>query len=310
MQQGARGCRQEIPLSRLDPLSVMTIGILRPFPLHRKIIRPHHGPHTTQLNYLRLANMLTCRAEPDILGKLKDKTYLDLAAKRYLLALKSGLTEEDAFEYEFKGSSLADAYKEKLKGKLEARAMELKQEEEERLERESKNYRAGKEAYECGEYMAATRLFQQGIEDAGPDSLTGGDARLWLALSLHALGREEEAVEICRQLEETHPSRKIKKQAFEIRYILEAPKLPPEPGETVVIPTIKSDTWRKDARSKKPIKQKKVESSSYWDRANWDFSGGSSEGDPEGAKWYVPVAWAAVIAVCVFGNTALKAGLM
>ena len=78
------------------------------------------------------------------MGKLKDKQYLDQAAKRFLLALKSGLTESEAFDYEFRGSTLADAYKDKLKSKLEARAMELKKEEEELLERISKKYKLGR----------------------------------------------------------------------------------------------------------------------------------------------------------------------
>jgi tetratricopeptide (TPR) repeat protein len=244
------------------------------------------------------------RAEPDILGKLKDKNYLDLAAKRFLLALKNGMSEEEAFDMEFKGSSLADLYKDKLKLKLEARANELKQEEATRLERESRNYKLGKEAYEAGEYFYAVKLLELGIADAGPDTPTGGDARLWLALSLQALGRESEAIETCRQLEESHPSRKVKKQAAEVRYILEAPKLPPEPGETVVIPTIKSDTWRKDARKSKPVKAKKVESS-YWDRA-WALGSGSDGSDSEGAKWYVPVSWAVVLLIAVVGNAQLK----
>ena len=72
----------------------------------------------------------------------------------------------------------------------------------------------------------------------------------------------------------------------------------------MVIPTIKSDTWRKDARKSKPVKTKKIESN-YWDRA-FAFGSGSEEGaDTEGARWYVPVSWAVVLVIAIWGNAAL-----
>lgn len=251
------------------------------------------------------------KAEPDAAGR-----NLDAAAKRYLLGLKSGLTEDEAFGLEFKEfkasttvTSVMDTYKDKLREKIESRAMEIQKEEEEMLERTSKNYKLGKEAYECGEYVAAVKLLQMGVEDAGPNTPTGGDARLWLALSLQALGKEQEAVETCKQLEENHPLKKVRKQAYEIRYILEAPKLPPEPGETVTIPLLQTDTWRKD-RKRAVVKPKKVDQSSYWDRASWSFGGsGDNSGGGEAPKWYVQVAWICIILVSViYGNTVAKGG--
>ena len=40
--------------------------------------------------------------------------------------------------------------------------------------------------------------------------------------------------------------RKLKKQAFDLRYILEAPKLELSDDEILKIPIIQSETWRKE----------------------------------------------------------------
>lgn len=47
-----------------------------------------------------------------------------------------------------------------------------------------------------------------------------------------------------KELEASHPSRKVKKQAADLRFILEAPRLELSEDERVKIPLIQSDTWR------------------------------------------------------------------
>lgn len=60
-----------------------------------------------------------------------------------------------------------------------------------------------------------------------------------------ACGRSEDCIELYKYLEVAHPSRRLQKQAYELRYIMEAPKLELSPDERVSIPLIESDSWRK-----------------------------------------------------------------
>ena len=63
---------------------------------------------------------------------------------------------------------------------------------------------------------------------------------------LQACAREQDAIDACKSIETNHPMRKLKKQAADLRYILEAPKLELSDDEHVKIPIIQSDTWRKE----------------------------------------------------------------
>lgn len=70
---------------------------------------------------------------------------------------------------------------------------------------------------------------------------------LWcpqIHVSAQACGREKEAIDLYKSIEANHPSRKVKKQAADLRYILEAPRLEISPDERVTIPLIQSDSWR------------------------------------------------------------------
>ncbi len=61
-----------------------------------------------------------------------------------------------------------------------------------------------------------------------------------------AVGREQDAIDTCKALEATHPVRKVKKQAADLRYIFEAPKLEISDDELIKIPIIQSENWRKE----------------------------------------------------------------
>lgn len=58
------------------------------------------------------------------------------------------------------------------------------------------------------------------------------------------MGREKDCIEVYKSVEANHPNRKIKKQAGDLRYIMEAPKMEIGKDERVTIPLIQSDTWR------------------------------------------------------------------
>ena len=51
-----------------------------------------------------------------------------------------------------------------------------------------------------------------------------------------ATGREAECIALYRSLEDTHPNARIKRQAANLRFIMEAPKLKLGPDERVVRP--------------------------------------------------------------------------
>jgi hypothetical protein len=53
-----------------------------------------------------------------------------------------------------------------------------------------------------------------------------------------AVGREEECIAMCRLLEDSHPIKKIKREAANLRYIMEAPKLELTKDERVTIPLL------------------------------------------------------------------------
>jgi len=81
----------------------------------------------------------------------------------------------------------------------------------------------------------------------------GGEVSLWLALAYDAAGQRAECISLYKLLEDTHSSREIRKQAYELRFILEAPKLELSPDELVSIPLPEeasafSDKWSR-ARS-------------------------------------------------------------
>jgi hypothetical protein len=53
-----------------------------------------------------------------------------------------------------------------------------------------------------------------------------------------ATGREQDCIDLYKTLENTHPSNSVKKQAANLRFIMEAPKLKLRPEERVSIPVL------------------------------------------------------------------------
>lgn len=53
-----------------------------------------------------------------------------------------------------------------------------------------------------------------------------------------ACGREAECIQVYKTVEQTHPNKAIKKQAAELRYIMEAPKLTLRPEERISLPLL------------------------------------------------------------------------
>ena len=58
------------------------------------------------------------------------------------------------------------------------------------------------------------------------------------AASLQACGRDQECIQVYKTVEQTHPNKAIKKQAAELRFIMEAPKLQLKPEEKINMPLL------------------------------------------------------------------------
>ena len=55
-----------------------------------------------------------------------------------------------------------------------------------------------------------------------------------------ACGREAECIQVYKTVEQTHPNKAVKKQAAELRYIMEAPKLQLSPEEKISLPLLEN----------------------------------------------------------------------
>eukprot|EP00210_Caulerpa_lentillifera_P004306 g4109.t1 len=149
-------------------------------------------------------------------------------------------------------TSVQKQYKTKLIEKLKQRAEELKQNSKECLE-----FEAGKQAYSKGEYPLACQLLEQGASQHSESGLLGADIRMWLALAyqvinltlltllhveitLQAVGRTEDCTELYKRLSKYHPVKKIRKQAENLLYIMEAPELELGEDERVKLPVLKN----------------------------------------------------------------------
>ncbi|KAI7839933.1 hypothetical protein COHA_006327 [Chlorella ohadii] len=165
-------------------------------------------------------------------------------------------------------SDVQGQYREAIKQKLAERAEELRREKEAKAAK----FGAGKLAYERGQYPASARLLEQALNEEGPFTQLGGEIQLWLALAYQACGREEDCLATYRTLEKTHPLPAIRRQAADLRYIMEAPKLQISPDERVQIPVLTDlDVNRGNrapvARPRPPVKRK-VEKT--WDEEFWE----------------------------------------
>lgn len=57
---------------------------------------------------------------------------------------------------------------------------------------------------------------------------------------IQACGREAECIQVYKTVEQTHPNKAVKKQAAELRYIMEAPKLQLKPEEKISLPLLEN----------------------------------------------------------------------
>lgn len=98
----------------------------------------------------------------------------------------------------------------------------------------------GQRAYGKGTYSRAIEFFEGALTIIPPPTLFGGEIQIWLAMAYEANNRHADCIALYQQLERKHPSVSIRRQAADLRYILQAPKLKITQEEMVTIPLIGS----------------------------------------------------------------------
>lgn len=98
----------------------------------------------------------------------------------------------------------------------------------------------GQRAYEKGMYGRAIDFLEGALTIIPRPTLFGGEIQIWLAMAYEANNRHADCITLYRQLEQKHPSISIRRQAADLRYILQAPKLKISQEEMVTIPLIGS----------------------------------------------------------------------
>ncbi len=85
-------------------------------------------------------------------------------------------------------------------------------------------YQAGLNSFERGEYRRSIEKLTAALEETFPGSLAGGQAQLKLVYAYQGLGEGAKAISLCQSLT-THPSYDVRREAKQLLYILEAPRL-------------------------------------------------------------------------------------
>ena len=98
-------------------------------------------------------------------------------------------------------------------------------------------YQAGLAAFEGGQYRQSIEYLEQACELCPSRSRAGGEAQLWLVNAYQAADRWDAAIDLCQQLQH-HPYPTISRQAKDLLYILQAPRLQRSPDWLTQIPDL------------------------------------------------------------------------
>ncbi|KAK6922279.1 hypothetical protein RJ641_012786 [Dillenia turbinata] len=101
-------------------------------------------------------------------------------------------------------------------------------------------FELGQRAYGKGMYGKAIEFLEGALTIIPRPTLFGGEIQIWLAMAYEANNRHADCIALYKQLEKQHPSVSIRRQAADLRYILQAPKLKISQEEMVTIPLIGS----------------------------------------------------------------------
>lgn len=128
----------------------------------------------------------------------------------------------------------------------------------ENLELFETEYKAGKHAFERGQYRKSVQHLETAGENIDLNSRFGGELQIWLVTAYQAAGKLQEATALCRQLTR-HPRLQTRQQAKRILVILEAPVLRTRPEWLTQIPDLGalSESDAKERRGSAMVSQVK-----------------------------------------------------
>ncbi|CAF2090270.1 unnamed protein product [Brassica rapa] len=149
-----------------------------------------------------------------------------------------------------------DDSEEKKRMRVKRELEKVAQEQAERRATAELMFELGQKAYGKGMYGRAIEFLEGALTIIPRPTLFGGEIQIWLAMAYEANNRHADCIDLYQQLEKRHPSPGIRRQASELRYILQAPKLKISQEEMVTIPMIGSSydsyavTWSDKERDK------------------------------------------------------------
>jgi tetratricopeptide (TPR) repeat protein len=100
-------------------------------------------------------------------------------------------------------------------------------------------YQEGVANFESGNYQQAIAILERAKSIASFDTKLGGDILIWLANAYDAIGKTEQAIDLCRRLQR-HSSGSIRKNARYMLGIFTAPQLAKLEGVVSVVPILES----------------------------------------------------------------------
>ncbi|GKV14577.1 hypothetical protein SLEP1_g25431 [Rubroshorea leprosula] len=164
------------------------------------------------------------------LKEIEEKEELETKAEELL-------KKAEAEEGEGDGKELTEEQKMlRVRKELEKAA----QEQAERRATAKLMFELGQKAYGKGMYRRSIEFLEGALTIIPRPSLFGGEIQIWLAMAYEANNRHADCIELYLQLEEMHPNVSIRRQAADLRYIYQAPKIKITQEEMVTIPTITS----------------------------------------------------------------------
>ena len=180
------------------------------------------------------------------------------ATKQYAEAIENDLDPSEVIAKALGVESLDDlspaqrAYSDKVRAKLEENAQRMRGFTLEA----SRLHKKAEYAYSKGLYVDCVRWCDTALEETEEKTLLGGRILIQKCLGLDASGKTEDAIELYAWLAATHPEGIVKRQAEELKYILEAPKMDIGEDEKVDVPVLRdayaySDKWASTGGGKK-----------------------------------------------------------
>ncbi|XP_020590908.1 uncharacterized protein LOC110031834 [Phalaenopsis equestris] len=175
--------------------------------------------------------------EQELLNRLKELEDMKELEKRAeeLQSCGAPVTAEE----EGKGGG-EDESEEEKRERVRRELEKLAKEQAERRETAKLMFELGQKAYGKGMYSRAIEFLEAALTIIPRPTLFGGEIQIWLAMAYEANNRHRDCIALYQQLEKKHPSVSIRRQAAELRYILQAPKLKISEDEMVTIPLIGS----------------------------------------------------------------------